>query len=102
MNPKQEKIMITKKEVENLAKLSKLKFTQEELENFTKDMAEIIDFADTINQNIGGDFASADENVAEWDSLREDEVQPSLPNEEILSNADGEDGYFVVRRNCLK
>jgi aspartyl-tRNA(Asn)/glutamyl-tRNA(Gln) amidotransferase subunit C len=95
--------MITKKEVENLAKLSKLKFTEEELENFTKDMAEIIDFADTINQNIDGlDLAATNERTAEWDTLREDEVQPSLPNEEILSNAEGEDGYFVVRRNCLK
>jgi aspartyl-tRNA(Asn)/glutamyl-tRNA(Gln) amidotransferase subunit C len=66
-------------------------------------MAEIIDFADTINQNVGGgDLAAADEQTAEWDTLREDEVRPSLPNEEILSNADGEDGYFVVRRNCLK
>lgn len=95
--------MISKKEIENLAKLSKLKFTDEELENFTKEMTDIIAFADTINRNAGVAGESTEIfDGAEMDELREDEVKPSYPNEEIVSNTDAVNGFFVVRRNCCK
>lgn len=95
--------MITKQEVEKLAKLSKLRFTDEELESFTREMTEIIEFADTINRNVG-DLTSEPEgeHVMEMEQLRDDEVKPSYPNEDILSNAENSNGFFVVRRNCTK
>jgi len=43
---------ISKTEVEKLAKLAKLSFSDEELERFTAEFDEIIAFADTINQSI--------------------------------------------------
>lgn len=95
--------MITKQEVEKLAKLSKLRFTDEELESFTREMTEIIEFADTINRNVG-DLTSEPEGerVMEMEQLRDDEVKPSYPNEDILSNAENSNGFFLVRRNCTK
>ena len=95
--------MITKQEVEKLAKLYKLRFTDEELESFTREMTEIIEFADTINRNVG-DLTSEPEGerVMEMEQLRDDEVKPSYPNEDILSNAENSNGFFVVRRNCTK
>jgi len=45
---------ISKTEVEKLAKLAKLSFSDEELERFTAEFDEIIAFADTINQSIEG------------------------------------------------
>ena len=95
--------MITKQEVEKLAKLSKLRFTDEELESFTREMTEIIEFADTINRNVG-DLTSEPEGerVMEMEQLRDDEMKPSYPNEDILSNAENSNGFFVVRRNCTK
>ena len=95
--------MITKQEVEKLAKLSKLRFTDEELESFTREMTEIIEFADTINRNVG-DLTSEPEGerVMGMEQLRDDEVKPSYPNEDILSNAENSNGFFVVRRNCTK
>ncbi len=95
--------MITKQEVEKLAKLSKLRFTDEELESFTRDMSEIIEFADTINRNVGSLASEPEgERVLDMECLREDEVKPSYPNEDILSNAENSNGFFVVRRNCTK
>lgn len=95
--------MISRQEVENLAKLSKLKFTDEELDSFTLEMADIIAFADTINQNIGDlEVMPESARIADMDELRADEVKPSLPNGDILSNADGSNGFFVVRRNCTR
>ncbi len=95
--------MITKQEVENLAKLSKLRFTDEELERFTSEMTDIIEFANTINQTVEGlDSLPQTTRIVDMDDLRADEVAPSFANEDILSNADDSNGFFVVRRNCTK
>ena len=90
--------MITKEELLKIASLSKLTVSEEELDALTADMAQIIEFANTINA------ASAD--TEEFDNinhlsnvLREDEVVPSYPQEAILKNVNGgEDGYFPVKK----
>lgn len=90
--------MVTREEVLSIARLAKLSVSEEELDALTADMANIISFADTINA------ASAD--TEEFDNihnlsnvLREDEVVPSYPREEILRNVDGgEDGFFCVKK----
>lgn len=94
--------MITKKEIEGLAKLSCLALTDEEKERLAVEMSDIIAFADTINKSVTeGDF-SAGEAPVNYTSLREDEVTPSYPSDEILADADSENGFFAVRRNSLK
>ncbi len=90
--------MVTKDEIQKIAKLSKLSLTEEELEAMTHDMGEIIAFADTIN-------AAMDEHD-EFDGIsglanvfREDVVLPSYPRAQILKNVDGgEDGFFPVKK----
>lgn len=89
---------VTKEELLDIALLAKLEVKEEELESLTASMADIIAFADTINQ--------AEESDLEFDNIgglanafREDEVIPSYPQEEILSNvAGGEDGFFPVKK----
>jgi aspartyl-tRNA(Asn)/glutamyl-tRNA(Gln) amidotransferase subunit C len=93
--------MITEKEIKTLSKLSKLDFDDEKCKSFMGEFEEIIAFADTINTSIEGDTNTINEvggrEVALKD-LREDEVEPSLENEKILSNVEGEGGYFPVKR----
>lgn len=90
--------MVTHEDVLKIARLSKLEIREDELEAFTKDMDEIINFADTINQATveSSDFDNINhlENV-----FREDVVVPSLPPEDILRNAESqEDNYFLVKK----
>ncbi|MCH5300298.1 MAG: Asp-tRNA(Asn)/Glu-tRNA(Gln) amidotransferase subunit GatC [Ruminococcus sp.] len=89
--------MVTREDVENIALLSKLFVPEEELDALTKDMQEIIDFADTINNAVesGDDF----DNINNLSNvLREDEVVESLPSEEILKNAPEQaEQHFLVR-----
>ena len=92
---------VTKNEIERLAWLAKLKFTDEELDELTKDMAEIIAFADTVNGSVEGLPEGASSRVTEYASLREDIVVESLKNEEITSNIEAENGFFPVRRRSL-
>ncbi len=97
--------MITKKEIETLAKLSKLKLTEEEKELLVKEMSDIVAFADTINANLSAteeECGGESEVVVNFEELREDEEEPSYEREEILQNAESEGGYFLVRRNSRK
>jgi len=92
---------ISKAEIEKLAKLGRLRFSDEELERFTGEFDEIIAFADTINQSITGstdEIRNISSRSISFDELREDSVIPSLPNERITSNVTDANGFFGVKR----
>ncbi len=90
--------MVTKEEILDIALLSKLHIEEDEIDNLTQEMMNIIKFADTINEYDG--------EVEEFDNInnlsnvfREDEVVESFPQSEILKNVDGgENGYFPVKK----
>ncbi len=90
--------MVTHDDVLAIANLSKLYIAEEELEDMTKAMDDIIKFADTINNasEEGVDFDNIN-NLS--NAFREDEIVPSYDREEILSNAnDIDEGHFLVRK----
>ena len=93
--------MVTKEEIMKIAILSKLFVADDEIDKLTKDMGEIISFADTINNaaDEGTDF----DNINNLSNvLREDEVVASYDREKILANAkDSDDGCFMVK-NIIK
>ena len=93
--------MVTKEEVMKIAILSKLFVAEDEIDRLTKDMSEIISFADTINNaaDEGEDF----DNINNLSNvLREDEVVPSLDRELILANAKDSDGGCFMVKNIMK
>lgn len=93
---------VTKIEIEKLAKLARLSFSDEELEKFAGEFDEIIAFADTINQSVEGgtsEIRSVGSELVSFEDLRQDEAAPSLPNDKILSNVEGKDGFFSVKRS---
>ena len=90
--------MVTHEDVLHMARLSKLYIKEEELDALTKDMDNIIAFAETISaaqcEQTNFDNINNLSNV-----LREDVVVPSYDREEILKNAESQDeGYFLVKR----
>lgn len=92
---------VTQKEIKTLARLSRLEFSDEEIEKFAPEFEEIIEFANAINVQVEGDADSIREVVTrtvKWEDLREDEVKESLPCEKITSNVQSGNGYFTVKR----
>lgn len=91
--------MVTKELVKNIAVLSRLDISEEELDVLTKDMQGMIALADEVSA------VESDPNEEDFDNInnlsnvfREDIVVPSWPREEILKNVDGgEDGCFLVK-----
>ena len=85
------------KDVEHLAELSKLTFTEDELKDFMKDFESIVALADTIkNVDIDGEIKV---HAINFQELREDEVKASSSAQELVMNAPEADmGCFVVPR----
>lgn len=92
--------MVTHDEILKIAKLAKLSVSADELVRLTKDMSEIIGFADTINA-VSPEVSDFDNINNLSNAFREDVVIPSCNSEAILQNApDQEDGYFLVKKRA--
>ena len=95
---------ISPKEVLHLADLSKLSFSENEVEKLVNEFDSIIAFANTINDTVDGytdELHSINNRTVDYSNLREDVVEDSLSNETILSNVEGNNGFFTAKR-CVK
>ncbi len=95
---------VTKSDLLRLADLAKLSFTDKELDKLIGEMDSIIAFADTINESVDGgtdEIRSVSTYSVEAEEMREDAVVESLDNDKILSNVEGKDGFFAVKR-CVQ
>lgn len=86
---------VSKEEVKHIANLSRLIFTDEELEKYTTDLSNIVDFANTLAEvNVEGVKPTA--HILDIQNVfREDVTNPSYDREEILKNAPTKDGGCV-------
>ncbi len=90
---------ITRDEVLYIAKLARLEFSDEEVEEFTHQLGRILDYINKLKE-LDVDHVEPSYHVLELVSvMREDEVKEGLSQEEALANApDAKDGFFRVPR----
>lgn len=80
----------------HLAELSKLTFTEQELEKVTAEMSDIIKLMDRVKE-IDPSIKTFALPAVDYADLRHDAARPSLETEQILSNAKAVcDNAFVV------
>ncbi len=84
---------VTKKDVEKIAELARLKFTEEELENFTPQMNEILSYMDKLNELDTENVKPLSHPVEQTNVFREDELKPSISTEDALKNAPSKDDH---------
>jgi len=90
---------ITRKEVEHVARLARLELTEEEKERMTAQLDSILGYIDKLNQLDTSRVEPTTTVIPMVSVMREDEVRPSLKQEEALANApDREDVFFRVPR----
>jgi aspartyl/glutamyl-tRNA(Asn/Gln) amidotransferase C subunit len=91
--------MVTRDDIIKIARLAKLSVEDDEIESLTRDMSEIIGFADTISLAVEDGFEDFDHINNITNAFHEDEVQESYDRELILKNRDGgEQGCFLVKK----
>lgn len=87
--------MVSEHDVEHIAELADIGISREELAEFTGQFNEILDYFDILDQVEAA--VAFDQDLA--NVFREDEIEPSLSQEEVLSNArETEDGFFRAPR----
>ena len=88
---------ISKEEIVHIAKLASLNLSEEEIERYTNDMQEILEFANTINNvNTEGMNETIGANE-KYNVFRKDEVVNFENREILLQNAPSQDeGMFRI------
>jgi len=88
---------ITKEEVEHVALLARLKFSETETERFTTQMNGILEYMEKLAELDTTQVEPTFHAVAQTNVTRPDTVRPSIPQELSLSNApDPDRGFFRV------
>ncbi|MDY0234973.1 MAG: Asp-tRNA(Asn)/Glu-tRNA(Gln) amidotransferase subunit GatC [Gudongella sp.] len=89
--------MITKEDVINVANISKLKFTEDELQEFTKKFGQVIGFVEKIKEvdtrGIEPTYTINDDNGM----MKDKGESQTLTKDEVLQNAhQTQYGYFKI------
>jgi aspartyl-tRNA(Asn)/glutamyl-tRNA(Gln) amidotransferase subunit C len=88
---------ITKEQVEHVANLARLSVSKEDVELFTKQLDDIISFAEQLNELDTDNIEPTTHVLDIKNVLREDEPREWLTREEALKNApDQQDGQIKV------
>lgn len=89
-------------DVERLARLARLRLTEEEITRFAGQLARILAYADTVRAVDTADVPPMSHPVSDrTDHVRDDRAVPSLERDEALATAPGADpanGFFKVPR----
>jgi aspartyl-tRNA(Asn)/glutamyl-tRNA(Gln) amidotransferase subunit C len=87
--------MISKNEVQHIAELGDIGITPEELEEFTHQFNDILDYFDILDQVPSQEHP----HLGDCNIWREDESGPSLSQEEVLANTPhAEEGFIRAPR----
>ncbi|MFH1783760.1 MAG: Asp-tRNA(Asn)/Glu-tRNA(Gln) amidotransferase subunit GatC [bacterium] len=90
---------LTKKDVEYVAKLARLEFSEEEKKQYTSQLGSIMEYISKLNELDTSAVEPTSHAVDLKNVFRADEVVPSPGAREILANApEEEDGYFKVKK----
>lgn len=88
---------ISQEEVDHVALLARLEFSEKEKERFTTQLNSILEYMDKLKEIDTSQVEPTFHAVPRRNVFRGDEVLPSEPRELTLSNApDGDRGFFRV------
>lgn len=88
---------ISKEEILHIAKLASLKIKEEEIEEYRKNLADILNFAKTINSVDTNNLEETNGATTNVNFLREDEVKEFEDKKNLMQNApEQENNMFKI------
>jgi len=78
---------VTKKDIEKIAELSMLEFTDSELESYTKEMNKILNYVEKLNELDTKSVKPLSHPIENENVFRDDKLKKSVSQEEALKNA---------------
>jgi aspartyl-tRNA(Asn)/glutamyl-tRNA(Gln) amidotransferase subunit C len=89
-------VQVDEKLVREIAALARLDLSQAETEEFLSQFKDILEYVSILNEVDTDEVPPAYLSSANKSVTREDEVEPSVPTEEFISNAPQSKDDFVV------
>ena len=87
---------ISREEIIHIAKLANLNLTDAEIDKYTNDMEDILNFANTVN-NVNTDGVDETIGTDTYNVFRKDEVKECTDRQTLLQNAPSQDeGMFRI------
>lgn len=86
---------ISKEEVQKIAKLSKLKLSDKEIDLYSKQMSQIIDYVSQLNNVDTSNIKPLSSVIDNNNVIRKDNIKPSLDKSITLKNAPESDEEFI-------
>lgn len=88
--------MVSKEDIDYVAKLAKLKLTEEEKEKFIPQMRDIVEFANQISELDTENVQPTQHILETYNVFRKDEVRPSYKRDDILKNAPQKEAGCII------
>ncbi|MAT58035.1 MAG: Asp-tRNA(Asn)/Glu-tRNA(Gln) amidotransferase GatCAB subunit C [Ignavibacteriae bacterium] len=85
---------VNNKQVEQIAKLARLKFDENEIENLTKDMNKILDYMDQLNELDTDNIEPLSHPLDLSNVMREDNLKESISRDDVFKNAPSHNEEF--------
>jgi aspartyl-tRNA(Asn)/glutamyl-tRNA(Gln) amidotransferase subunit C len=89
--------MISKEEVQRIAKLARLELTEVEVKKMQKDLSEILDYFKLLKSAPKSLHLHVSERVKSVDLRRDEAKNSDLANKLVESASDKKDGYIKVK-----
>tara|TARA_B100001250_G_C19722670_1_gene754559 strand:+ start:247 stop:552 length:306 start_codon:yes stop_codon:yes gene_type:complete len=87
---------ISSKEVKKIAKLAKLKLTDDEITLYSSQMSQIINYISQLNEVDTSNIDPLSNVIDNNNVIREDKIKESLDKSISLKNAPQSDGEFIL------
>ncbi len=89
---------LSREEVLHIARLARLGLTEDEIDLMREQLSNILENFEVLQQVDTSGVPPTAQSVTLQNVVRDDEVAPSLPADDVLANAPRtEDGFFRVR-----
>ena len=90
--------MISKKEVQHIAKLARLSLSEQEIEKFQKEFSSILDYIEELNKADLSDLSQEESFVRDENVWREDEPNKNKKEKLLEMMPETKDGYLKVKK----
>ncbi len=88
-------------QVQSIAKLARLRFSEQELTAFTDQLNQILEYVEQLNELDTSMIEPTAQTAFVQPFLREDQVQQGLSNQQMLQNAPSQLGGLITVPNVL-
>jgi len=93
---------LSREEVLHIARLARLGLAEADIDRLSEQLSNLLENFEALQQVDTTDVPPTAQSIALQSVVRDDEVAPSLPSDEILSNAPRKEGEFFRVRAVLE